>query len=82
MLTITATLTRPQSVYDSGAATGKIDLETIPALRDAFVEARRDDNGHLVIDLPALTLMDAADLYAVFEALDKHNVGGVVTSQP
>jgi anti-anti-sigma regulatory factor len=57
-------------------------METIPARRDALVEARRDDNGHLMIDLSALTLMDPADLHALFEALDKHNVGGVVTSQP
>ena len=56
--------------------TGKISGDTTPVLRDALAAARRDDNAHLVIDLSAVTSMDATGLYALFEALGKHNIGG------
>ena len=56
--------------------TGKISGDTAPVLRDALTAARRDDNAHLVIDLSAVTSMDATGLYALFEALGKHNIGG------
>jgi anti-anti-sigma factor len=56
--------------------TGKISAATSPVLGDALTQARRDDNAHLVIDLSAVTSMDATGLYALFEALGKHNIGG------
>jgi anti-anti-sigma factor len=56
--------------------TGKISGDTSPVLRDALTQARCNDNAHLVIDLSAVTSMDATGLYALFEALSKHNLGG------
>ncbi|MDQ4093464.1 MAG: STAS domain-containing protein [Actinomycetota bacterium] len=49
---------------------------TAPVLRDALIRARRDDNPHLVIDLSAVTSMNATGLYVLFEALKNHNLGG------
>ena len=59
-----------------GTVTGKISGDTSPVLRDALTQARCNDNAHLVIDLSAVTSMDATGLYALFEALSKHNLGG------
>jgi anti-anti-sigma factor len=56
--------------------TGKISGDATPVLREALTDARRDDNAHLVIDLSAVTSMDAIGLYALFEALNEHNLGG------
>jgi anti-anti-sigma factor len=57
--------------------TGKISGDTTPVLKEALTQARHDDNAHLVIDLSAVTFMDATGLYALFEARSKHNLGGV-----
>jgi anti-anti-sigma factor len=56
--------------------TGKISGHTTPVLRDALTQARRDDNVHLVIDLSAVTSMDATGLYTFFELLRKHSLRG------
>jgi hypothetical protein len=47
-------------------------MDTTPVSR----EARGDDNAHLVVDLSAVTFVDSADLYILFEALHKHDIGG------
>ncbi len=73
---ITVTLTRSLPDTTVCTAVGKIDMDTTPVLRDALTEARGDDNAHLVIDLSAVTSMDSAGLYVLFEALHKHNIGG------
>ncbi len=72
---ITAALSRPQPDTTVCTVTGKLSGDTTPVLRDALTEARRDDNAHLVIDLSAVTSMDPTGLYALFEALHKHNIG-------
>lgn len=69
-------LTRLQSDAAVCIATGKNDMDTTPFLRDALTEARGDNNAHLVVDLSAVTSMDLAGLYALFESLRKHNIGG------
>jgi anti-sigma B factor antagonist len=76
LMTITATLTRPEPDTTVCAAIGGIDMDTTPALRDALIEARGDGNAHLVIDLSAVTSMDSTGLYVLFEALHKHTIGG------
>ena len=73
---ITAVLTQPQPDTTVCTVTGTISADTSPVLRDALTQARRDDNAHLVIDLSAVTSMDATGLYALFEALSKHDLGG------
>ncbi len=73
---ITAALSQPQPDTTVCTVTGKISGDTTPVLREALTQARRDDNAHLIIDLSAVTSMDATGLYALFEALSKHNLGG------
>ncbi len=77
-LTITAVLSRPQHNTTVCTVTGRLNTDTTPVLRDALVEARRDDNTHLVIDLSTLTSMDmdSAGLYTLLEARHKHNING------
>jgi anti-anti-sigma factor len=77
-LTITAVLSRPQPDTTVCTVTGTLNTYTTPVLRDALVEARRDDNAHLVIDLSTITSMDmdSAGLYTLLEACFKHNING------
>ena len=56
--------------------TGTMNPDTVAVLNDALAGARRDDHSHLVIDLSAVTSMDATGLYTLFEALSEHNLGG------
>ena len=74
--TITAALSQPQPNTTVCTVTGKISRDATRFLREALTQARRDDSAHLVIDLSAVTSMDATGLYALFEALGKHNIGG------
>ena len=74
--TLTAALSQPQPDTTVCTVTGKINADTTPVLRDALAQARRDGNVNLVIDLSTLTSMDAVGLYALFEALRRHNLGG------
>ncbi len=74
--TITATLSQPQPNTAVCTVTGKISRDTTSLLRDALTQARRDDNAHLVIDLSAVTSMDATGLYVLFEALNEQKLGG------
>jgi anti-anti-sigma factor len=74
--TITVILTRPSPDTTVCTTIGKIDMDTTPVLRDALTEARSDDNAQLVIDLSAVTSMDSAGLFVLFEALHKHTIGG------
>jgi anti-anti-sigma factor len=74
--TITAALSQPEPNTTVCTVTGKISGDATPVLREALTDARRDDNAHLVIDLSAVTSMDAIGLYALFEALNEHNLGG------
>lgn len=77
-LTITAVLSRPQRNTTVCTVTGRLNTDTTPVLRDALVEARRDDNTHLVIDLSSIASMDmdSAGLYTLLEARHKHNING------
>ena len=75
LMTITATLTRPEPDTTVCTAIGGIDMDTTPALRDALIEARGDDNAHLVIESSAVSSMDSTGLYVLFD-LHKHNIGG------
>ncbi len=77
-LTITAVLSRPQLNTTVCTVTGKLNTDTTPVLRNALIEARRDDNTHLVIDLSTITSMDmdSAGLYTLLEARHKHNING------
>ena len=77
-LTLIAVLSRPQLNTTVCTVTGKLGTGTTPVLRDALVEARRDDNTHLIIDLSTLTSMDtdSAGLYTLLEARYKHSVSG------
>src|SRR3982074_1565164 len=72
----TVALSRPQPDTTVCTVTGAVDWNTTPLVRDALTEARRDDNGHLVIDLSAVTSMDAAGPYTLLEARFKHPLGG------
>lgn len=74
--TVTATLSRPQPDTTVCTVTGTVNWDTTPLLRDALVEAQRDDNVHLVIDLSTVTSMDAAGPYALLEARFKHDISG------
>ncbi len=73
---ITVALSQPQPDTTVCTVTGKITGDTTPVLREALTQAHRDDNAHLVIDLSAVTSMDATGLYVLFETLSKHNLGG------
>jgi anti-anti-sigma regulatory factor len=77
-LTITTGLSRPQLNTTVCTVTGTLNTATTLVLRDALVEARRDDNTHLVIDLSTITSMDmdSAGLYTLLEARHKHNING------
>jgi anti-sigma B factor antagonist len=74
--TLTAALSQPQPNTTVCTVTGKIIRDTTTLLRDVLTNARRDDNAHLVIDLSAVTSMDATGLYVLFGALNDHNLGG------
>ena len=73
---ITVALSRPQPDTTVCTVTGAVDWNTTPLVRDALTEARRDDNGHLVIDLSAVTLLDSTGLHAVLDALDFYDIDG------
>jgi anti-anti-sigma factor len=77
-LTLTAALSRPQLNTTVCTVTGELGTGTTPVLRDALVEARRDDNTHLIIDLSTITSrdMDSAGLHTLLEARYKHSVSG------
>lgn len=74
--TITASLSRPQLDTTVCTVTGTINWDTMPLVRDVLVEAQRDDNVHLVIDLSTVTSMDSAGPYTLLEARFKHSIGG------
>lgn len=74
--TMTAAMSQPLPNTTVCTVTGKVDRDATPLLRDVLTDARRDDNVHLVIDLSAVTSMDATGLYVLFEALNEHNLGG------
>lgn len=71
---LTAALSQPQPDTTVCTVTGKISGDTAPVLRDALIQAHRDDNAHLVIDLSAVKSMDATGLYTFFEALHRHDI--------
>jgi anti-anti-sigma regulatory factor len=77
-LTLIAVLSRPQLNTTVCTVTGKLGTGTTPVLRDALVEARRDDNTHLIIDLSTLTSMDtdSVGLYTLLEARYRHSISG------
>jgi anti-sigma B factor antagonist len=73
---ITVTVSRPQPKTTVCSVTGAVDWNTRPLLKKALTEARQDDNTHLVIDLSAVTFMDAAGPYTLLEARVKHHLHG------
>lgn len=77
-LTTTAMLSRPQLNTTVCTVTGTLHMGTTPVLREALVEAQRDDNAHLVIDLSTIISMDvnAASLYTLLEARYTHDISG------
>lgn len=70
------TLSRPQPDTTMCTVTGVVDWNTRPVVKNALTQARQDDNAHLVIDLSAVTSMDAACPYTLLEARFKHNLSG------
>ena len=72
---ITAAMSQPRPNTTVCTVTGKISRDATPLLRDVLADARGDGNAHLVIDLSAVTSMDAIGLYVLFEALNEHNLG-------
>jgi anti-anti-sigma regulatory factor len=77
-LTLIAVLSRPQLNTTVCTVTGKLGMGTTAVLRDALVDARRDDNTHLIIDLSTLTSMDtdSVGLYTLLEARYRHSISG------
>ena len=73
---ITVALSRPQPETTVCTITGAVDWNATPLLRNALTQARGDDNVHLVIDLSAVTSMNAAGPYTLLEARFKHHVSG------
>lgn len=73
---ITVALSRPEPDTTLCTVTGAVNWNTTPLVRDALTEARRDANVHLVIDLSAVTSMDAAGPYTLLEARFKHHLNG------
>lgn len=71
-----AILSFPQPDTTVCTVTGKMDTDTTPAVTDTLIQAVRDDNAHVVIDLSAVTFMDSAGLYALFTTRHKHNIYG------
>ncbi len=72
----TVALSWPQHDTTVCTVTGTVDWNTTPLVRNALTEARQDDNIHLVIDLSAVTSMDAAGPYTLLEARFKHTSNG------
>jgi anti-anti-sigma regulatory factor len=77
-LTTTAVLSRPQLNTTVCTVTGTLHMGTTSVLRDALVEAQRDDNAHLIIDLSTIISMDvnAASLYTLLQARYTHDISG------
>ena len=73
---ITVALSRPQPDTTVCTVTGAVDWNTTQLVRQALIEARRDKNAHLVIDLSAVTSMNSAGPYTLLEARFKHHIGG------
>jgi anti-anti-sigma factor len=73
---ITVTLSRPQPDTIVCTVTGTVNWNTTSLMRDALTTARQNDNAHLVIDLSAVTSMDAAGPYTLLEARFKHHLSG------
>jgi anti-anti-sigma regulatory factor len=73
---ITVTLSRPQPATTVCTVTGAVDWNTRPVVKNALTQARHDDNAHLVIDLSAVTSMDAACPYTLLEARFRHHLNG------
>ncbi len=74
--TTTALLTQPQPDTTVCTVTGEVYTATTPVLRDTLADARCNKNSYLVIDLSAVTFMDSAGLYTIFEALFRHGIDG------
>jgi anti-anti-sigma factor len=72
--TITATLTQPQPSTTVCTVTGTINADTAPPLNDALARAQSSD-AHLVIDLSAVTSMDADGLYVLLVTRHRHKTG-------
>jgi anti-anti-sigma factor len=75
---VIARLSCPQPDTTVCTVTGRVDLVTAPVLTNTLTEAVHDGRSHLVIDLSAADLLDSAGLQAVFEALDRYDIGGHV----
>jgi anti-anti-sigma factor len=75
---VTATLSCPQPDTTVCTVAGKVDPVTAPVLTDKLIEAVHDGRSHLVIDLSAADVLDGAGLQAVFDALDRYDIGGHV----
>lgn len=70
---ITTALSQLQPDTTVCTVTGKISGDATPVLGDAITQACCEGNAHLVVDLSAVTSMDATGLYGLFQALRKHN---------
>jgi anti-anti-sigma regulatory factor len=73
---ITVTISRYLHHTTVCTVVGAVDWNTRALLRNALVDAGRDDNVHLVIDLSAVTSMDSAGPYTLLEARFKHGLSG------
>jgi hypothetical protein len=71
-------LSRPQLNTTVCTVTGTLHTGTTPVLSEALVEAQRDDNAHLVIDLATIISMDAnaVSLYTLLHARYTHDISG------
>ena len=73
---ITVTLSRHRHETTVCTVVGAVDWKTRAPLRNALVEAGHDEKVHLVIDLSAVTFMDAAGPYTLLEARFRHRLSG------
>ncbi len=78
LATTTAVLSRPQLNTTVCTVTGTLHIDTTPVLREALVDAQRDDNAHLIIDLSTIISMDvnADSLYTLLQARYTHDISG------
>lgn len=73
-----ARLSYPQPGVTLCTVDGDVDMITRPALASTLVEAARDANPHLVIDLSAVAFFGSTGLHALVETLDQVGRSGHV----
>ena len=65
-----------QSDQVVAALTGELDLATVGEMKASLAEAATDVGGHVVLDMSAVTFIDAAALGVLVEAANKSQASG------